>query len=48
MMDADRAVLNALVLAKGRVWDVAKHAFEMRPHWDSYQRRVERLCPGPG
>lgn len=48
MMDADRAVLNALVLAKGRVWNVATRAYEMRPQWDNYQRRVERLCPGPG
>lgn len=48
MMDADRAVLNALVLAKGRVWNVSTRAYEMRPHWDSYQGRVERLCPGPG
>lgn len=47
MMDADRTVLNALVLAKGRVWSVAKHAYEMRPQWDSYQGRVERLCRGP-
>lgn len=48
MMDADRAVLNALVLKKGRVWNVAKQAYEMRPDWDSYQARVERLCRGPG
>ena len=47
MMDADRAVLNALVLAKGRVWNVEKRAYEMRPQWDSYQLRVERLCRGP-
>ncbi len=31
MMDADRAVLNALVLAKGRAWSVEKRAYEMRP-----------------
>ena len=47
MMDADRAVLNALVLAKGRVWNVEKRPDEMRPQWESYQRRVERLCRGP-
>jgi hypothetical protein len=47
MMDADRAVLSALVLAKGRVWNVEKDAYEMPPQWDSYQQRVERLCRGP-
>jgi hypothetical protein len=47
MMDADRAVLNALVVAKGRVWNVATRAHEMSPQWESYQRRVERLCRGP-
>lgn len=47
MMDADRAVLHALVLAKGRVWSVAKHDYEIRPLWDSYPRRVEQLCPAP-
>ena len=46
MMDADRAVLKALVLAKGRVWNVEKRADEMRPEWESYPRRVEQLCPG--
>ena len=48
MMDADRAVLHALVLAKGRVWSVEKHDYEVRPLWDSYPRRVERLCPATG
>lgn len=48
MMDADRAVLHALVLAKGRVWSVAKHDYEVRPLWDSYPRRIEQLCPAPG
>jgi hypothetical protein len=48
MMDADRAVLKALVLAKGPVWNVATRANEMRPQWESYRQQVERLCPGPG
>jgi hypothetical protein len=48
MMDADRAVLNAVILKHGPVWSVEKRAHEMRPQWESYQRRVERLCPGPG
>ena len=48
MMDADRAVLNALVLAKGRVWNVEKRAYEMRTQWVGYPERVERLCRGPG
>ena len=47
MMDADRAVLQALVLAKGRVWSVEKHDYEIRAQWDGYPRRVERLCPAP-
>ncbi len=47
MMDADRDVLHALVLAKGRVWSVEKHDQEMRPQWASYPRRIERLCRGP-
>lgn len=46
MMDADRGVLHKLVLAKGRVWNVATRAYEMRQDWDGYPRRVERLCPG--
>ena len=46
MMDADRAVLDKLVLAKGRVWNGATRAYEMRQEWDGYPRRVERLCPG--
>jgi hypothetical protein len=41
MMDADRAALDALILAKGR-------AYAMRPPWDDYQQRGQRLCPGPG
>ena len=48
MMDADRSVLNVLVLEKGRAWNVEKHDYEMRPGWETYQRQVERLCPGPG
>lgn len=47
MMDADRALLNALVQAKGRVWNVEKRAHEMRPQWEDYPLRVERLCRGP-
>jgi hypothetical protein len=47
MMDADRAVLNALVQAKGRAWNVETRAHEMRPQWDEYRLRVERLCRGP-
>ncbi|MGH8619337.1 MAG: hypothetical protein ACREUW_16740 [Burkholderiales bacterium] len=47
MMDADRAVLNALVLEKGRAWNVEKRDYEMRPDWDGYQQRVERLCRAP-
>jgi hypothetical protein len=41
MLDADRAALNALLQAKSG-------AEELRPPWDGYQRRVERLCHGPG
>lgn len=41
MIDADRAALNALLLAKGQ-------PYGMRPPWNDYQRRVERLCPRPG
>jgi hypothetical protein len=47
MMDADRALLNALVLKKGLVWSVEKRADEMRPQWENYPQRVERLCRGP-
>jgi len=48
MKDADRAVLNALILKRGRVWQVDKRDYEMRPDWADYPRRVERLCRGPG
>jgi hypothetical protein len=48
MMDVDRAVLNAVILKHGRVWNVEKRTHEMHPDWDSYQARVERLCRGPG
>lgn len=48
MMDADRAVLNAVILKHGPVWSVERRAHEMRPEWESYRQRVERLCPGPG
>lgn len=47
MMDADRAVLKAVILKHGPVWNVEKRAHEMRPEWESYRQRVERLCPGP-
>jgi hypothetical protein len=47
MVDADRTVLDALVAAKGRVWNVTTRAHEMRPGWESYPQRVERLCRGP-
>ncbi len=47
MVDADRALLKALVLAKGRVWNVEKRADEMRPQWANYPSRIERLCLGP-
>ena len=40
MMPRDRAALNGLLRARGSNQ-------EMRPPWDDYQRRVERLCPGP-
>ena len=48
MMDVDRAVLNAVILKHGRVWNVEKRDHEMHPDWVSYQARVERLCRGPG
>lgn len=48
MVDADRAVLNAVILKHGRVWNVEKRADEMHPDWDGYRQRVERLCRGPG
>lgn len=44
MMDADRAVLKALVQAKGRVWNAATRTDEMRPQWEGYPQRVERIC----
>lgn len=46
LMEPDRAVLNALILAKGRGWSVEKRAHEMRPEWEGYRLRVERLCRG--
>lgn len=48
MVDADRAVLIAVILKHGRVWNTEKRADEMHPDWDGYRRRVERLCRGPG
>jgi len=47
MMDADRAVLNAVILKRGRVWNAEKRVYELRPEWDGYRRRVERLCRRP-
>jgi hypothetical protein len=47
MVDADRAVLNAVIQKHGRVWNVEKRVDEMHPDWDGYRRRVERLCRGP-
>lgn len=47
MMDADRAVLQALILVKGRAWNTETRVYDMRPEWVAYQRRVERLCTGP-
>lgn len=55
MADADRAALNALLLAKARGTDsnadyallLAKGAGstrDVRPPWDDFLRRVERLC----
>lgn len=44
MLDEDRAVLTALVQAKGRAWNVATRTDEMRPEWAGYLRRVEALC----
>ena len=38
MTARDRAALNGLLTANNR---------EMRPPWDDYQRRLDRLCPGP-
>jgi hypothetical protein len=46
MMEADRAVLNAVILKRGRDWS-AERVYELRPEWDGYRRRVERLCRGP-
>ena len=48
MMDADRAVLNAVILKLGRVWNGATRDYEMRPDWVSYPQRVDRVCTGPG
>lgn len=47
MMDADRAVLNAVILKYGRVWNGEKRVYEMRPEWEGYRRRVQRLCRVP-
>ena len=47
MMDADRAVLSALVLKKGNLWNTEKRAYEMHPDWQRYQQRLERLCLAP-
>lgn len=47
MMEADRDVLNAVILKRGRAWNTEKRAYEMRPDWEGYRQRVERLCRGP-
>lgn len=47
MMDADRALLHALVLKHGRRWNADKRDYEMRPEWVDYPQRVERLCRNP-
>ena len=39
MVHADRAALNSVIVANGG-------GDHLRPPWDSYQRRVERLCTG--
>ena len=46
MMQADRAALNEIVLAKGRQWNVDTRTYEMRPDWAGYPQRVEKLCSG--
>jgi hypothetical protein len=46
MMDADRAVLNELVLKRGRVWNVATRDYDMRAERADFPQRVERLCRG--
>jgi hypothetical protein len=47
MLDADRALLKALIQEKGRVWNVTTRSYEMRPDWDAYEEQVDRLCRGP-
>jgi hypothetical protein len=46
MMDADRAVLTALILKRGRLWNVDKRDYEMRPDWADFPQRVGGLCRG--
>ncbi len=41
MQDADRAALNELLSGMAQT-------FSMRPPWDEYLRRGERVCSGPG
>ena len=48
MMEADRAVLRALVEAKGPVWSVDQRQHLIRPEWATHRERVERLCRGRG
>lgn len=47
MMEADRAVLNAVILKRGRSWNSAARVHELRPDWEDYRQRVERLCRAP-
>lgn len=47
MLDADRAILNALVLAKERIWNAEKRDYELRPQWVDFPRRLERICREP-
>ena len=47
MVDADRALLQALVLDKGRVWNVETRSHGMRPQWENFPQRIGRLCRGP-
>ena len=47
MADADRAVLDALIVKTGTVWSVEAQAYEMRPEWRDYRGRLERTCVAP-
>jgi hypothetical protein len=47
MADADRAVLDALIVKTGTVWSVEAQAYEMQPEWRDYRGRLERTCAAP-